>query len=219
MTIPNYTAVLKQKMATIDISSFRVLAEQAGVSTWQVAQLRQGQVHQMRLATLLKFCQTLQLSLPDFLATFSDQGPWNPVNPCQDKFPHESSLKEEYQRLQQQLAHQREILSQEFQHTAFNTLESLLRSLPVLIHKVQENPDIPAKTVLTLVKTPIEQLLQQWGIETIAPIGAEVPYDPRWHQLSQGSAETGQPVRVFSAGYRQGEILLCRVGVKPCETH
>ncbi|NEP44751.1 MAG: XRE family transcriptional regulator, partial [Okeania sp. SIO2H7] len=62
---------------------------------------------------------------------------------------------------------------------------------------------------------PVEQLMEEWGIEAIAPVGSEVAYDPRLHQLMEGSVEAGEMVRVRFAGYRQGEKLLYRAKVSP----
>jgi molecular chaperone GrpE (heat shock protein) len=55
--------------------------------------------------------------------------------------------------------------------------------------------------------------LQHWGIESIAPVGAELPYNPQQHQLIEGTAEAGQSVKVRYTGYRQGDKLLYRAKV------
>jgi hypothetical protein len=75
-------------------------------------------------------------------------------------------------------------------------------------------PALPAARLLPLVR-PVEQLLQQWGVEALAPVGEQVPYDPHRHQLMEGSAEPGEPVLVRYTGYRQGDKLLFRAKVSP----
>lgn len=224
MAVSNYTPILQQQMEKLGITSFRVLAKQAGVSLWQVTQLRRGHLHRMRLEILLQLCQVLELSLTDLITTFSEEQQQVHLEQAhleqahlEEAAPDQQVLRQEYQHLQQQMATHREMLLQEFQHNAFHTLESMLRALPTVAHAVQQKPDLTAATVLRLLR-PIDQLLQQWGIEPIALPGTQVSYDPRWHQLSQGKAEPGDLVSVVMVGYRQGDLLLCRAGVKPNET-
>jgi molecular chaperone GrpE (heat shock protein) len=57
--------------------------------------------------------------------------------------------------------------------------------------------------------------MEAWGLEAIASVGAEVAYNPKLHQLMEGSAEVGAMVRVRFTGYRQGEKLLYRAKVSP----
>jgi molecular chaperone GrpE (heat shock protein) len=68
--------------------------------------------------------------------------------------------------------------------------------------------------LLPLVR-PVEQLLQQWGVEAIASVGSELAYDPHLHQLMEGTAQPGELVRVRYTGYRIGEKLLYRAKVSP----
>ncbi|NET03251.1 MAG: helix-turn-helix domain-containing protein [Symploca sp. SIO2B6] len=125
-----------------------------------------------------------------------------------------ASLRQEYQRLQQQLESQRETLMQEFQLSSLQVLESWLVFWPSAAHAARQNQQLPAVKLLPLMR-PIEQLLQQWGIEAIASIDSEIPYDPQQHQLIEGSAQPGKTVRVRNLGYRQGEKLLYRAKVIP----
>jgi len=55
--------------------------------------------------------------------------------------------------------------------------------------------------------------LEHWGVESIAPVGAQIPYNPQQHQLMEGTAEPGEPVKVRYTGYRQGDKLLYRAKV------
>ncbi len=52
-------------------------------------------------------------------------------------------------------------------------------------------------------------------MELIAPVGAEIPYNPQQHELLEGTAEPGEPVKVRYTGYRQGDKLLYRAKVSP----
>jgi molecular chaperone GrpE (heat shock protein) len=112
------------------------------------------------------------------------------------------------------LANQRQELCQEFQQASLQVIESWLLQWPTAAHKARENPQLAAVKLLPLVR-PIQQLLQQWGVEAIAPVGAGIPYDPQLHQLLEGTAQPGETVKVRYTGYRQGEKLLYRAKVSP----
>ena len=85
---------------------------------------------------------------------------------------------------------------------------------PTAVSKVQENQTLPAVKLLPLLR-PVEKLLQQWGVEAIAPVGACIPYNPQQHQLLEGTAEPGSTVKVRYTGYKQGDKLLYRAKVIP----
>lgn len=198
----NFTHQLQQLMQQAGVSSFKQLSRTAGVSERQVMRLRRGEVAQMRVETLVKLSQVLKVSASELMATFG-------------QIEAESSvvaLRKEYQRLQTQLEQQREMLKQEFQQSSLQALESFLLFWPTAAYKAQENPQLPAVNLLRLV-SPVEKLVQHWGVEAIASVGEEIAYDPQLHQLIEGTAQPGQTVRVRNIGYRQGEKLLHRVKV------
>ena len=231
----NYTAALQHLMEQNGISSFKALSRQAGVSEWQVKQLRQGQTTRMRLEPILKLSQVLGLKLTDFLDAFGvegfkaagaigvdnqptlDEGPLT-ANPSDWEAKQSAdkivALEQEYQRLQTQLAQQEASLRQKFQQDTLQTLESWLLQWPTVAYAVQQNPQIPASRLLPLLR-PMENLLNIWEVSAIAPVGSEVPYDPQRHQLMEGSAQPGDPVKVRYTGYFQKEKLLHRAKVSP----
>lgn len=170
----------------------------------------------MRLDVLLKLSQALQISLQELVANFSEQELLpNKATPPQELLQQITDLKTEYDRLQLQLQQQRLTLQQEFQQSSLQLLESLLLQFPTAAHKARENPQLSAVNIVPLVHKPLERLLQQWGIEAIASVGAEIPYDPLLHQLMDGIAQPGDIVRVRYIGYRQGDKLLYRAKVSP----
>jgi molecular chaperone GrpE (heat shock protein) len=126
-----------------------------------------------------------------------------------------AELKIEYERSHLALQQQRETLLQEFQSQSLQHLESLLLQWPTAAHKAEENPQLAAIKIVPLVQKPLEKLLQEWGIEAIAPVGAELPYDPQWHQSMAGNLQPGEIIKVRYTGYRQGERLLYRAKVSP----
>ncbi|NEO79795.1 nucleotide exchange factor GrpE [Moorena sp. SIO4G3] len=204
---PNYSEQLRQLMAKVGIPSFRQLSLRADVSELQVRRLRKGQVSQMQLKTLLKLAQALQVSVNQLLVMFLP----NSVSTLQEE---DSTFKQEYQRLEQQLEQQRETLMQEFQQSSLQVLESWLVQWPTAAYAAQQNEQLPAVRLLPLVK-PVEQLLEKWGVDAIASVGDELPYDPQQHQLMSGSAQPGDRVRVRYTGYRIGDKLLHRAKVSP----
>ncbi len=219
----NFTHQLQDLMQRVGISSFKALVVSAGVSERQLLRLRRGEVQQMRVDTLLKLSQALQLSLTELVTTFDSTG--MPQIWLQDgeqrrqdaaSLQESKQLKREYQRLQVQLEQQRQILWQEFQQSTLGVLESWLLQWPTAAHKAEENPQLPAVKLLPLLR-PMTQLLHQWGVEAIAPVGAELPYDPQMHQLLAGTAQPGERVKIRYTGYRQGDKLLYRAQVSPMQ--
>lgn len=208
----DYTPQLQQLMQPVGFSSFKALSQAAGISEKQLRRLRRGQIVQMRVETLQQLSQTLQVPIATLLTTFmqtSDRPAASQPAP-----PDLTDLQQEYDRLQTRLEQQRQELWQEFQQASLQILESLLLQLPTAAYAAEQNPQAPAVRLLPLLR-PIDRLLQEWGIAAIAAVGTEIEYDPHQHQLMEGSAQTGDRVRVRYTGYRQGEKLLYRAKVSP----
>jgi DNA-binding Xre family transcriptional regulator len=208
----DFTHRLQDLMQRVGVSSYKALSEVTGVSQRQLQRLRRGELEQMRVDVLLKLSQALQVSLSQLVETFSDVALGAEAMQGEQLKQEIADLKREYQRSLAQLASQRQELGQEFQHSSLQVIESWLLQWPTAAQKARENPQLAAVKLLPLVR-PIEQLLQQWGIEAIAPVGAELPYDPQMHQLLEGTAQPGEKVKVRYTGYRQGEKLLYRAKV------
>lgn len=208
------TQRLQELMQPLNFHSYKQLSKSTGVSEKQLRRLRQGQISQMRGKTLLKLSQALQVSVDELLATFSSESiPYSPSS-ARGEAASVEALRQEYQRLQQQLEQHREILMQDFQYTSLQVLESWLVQWPSAAYAARRNPQFPIESLLRLVR-PVEQLLQEWGVEAIASVGSEIPYDPHLHQLMEGNAQPGATVRVRYIGYRQGDKLLYRAKVSP----
>jgi len=230
------TSHLRHWMQQVGFSSFRALRQASGVSEAQLRHLRQGTLSQLRVETLVSLSKTLEIAIADLLAILlepvsqatdlDDQPPDcdDPAARFDDQTPDSDDLarrfddlKQEYERLQAQLAQQKQDLWQEFQQSSLQILESLLLQLPTAAYAAQQNPQVSATKLLPLLK-PLDRLLQTWEIAAIAPVGAEVPYDPRWHQLMDGSADAGALVKVRYTGYIQADRLLYRAKVSPVDS-
>ncbi|MDZ7993963.1 MAG: nucleotide exchange factor GrpE [Nostoc sp. EfeVER01] len=211
-----HTQKLQDLMQQVGISSFKALSRAAGVSERQILRLRQGKPEQIRLDVLLKLSSVLQMPLNELIATFSTvELLQEKTAPTQELLQEITNLRREYDRSQLQLEQQREILLQELQQSSLELLESLILQWPTAAHTAQENPQLAAVKIVPLVQKPLEKLLQAWGVEAIAPVGAELPYDPQLHQLLEGTAQPGETVKVRYIGYLQGEKLLYRAKVSP----
>lgn len=203
----NFTHLLRELMQQVGVSSYKQLSHLSGVSEKQLRHLRQGHVSQMRVETLLKLAQALHVSASELLKKFT--------TPDVEESPETiTTFKQEYQRLQQQMAQEREVLLQEFQQSSLQVLESWLIQWPTAAYKAQQNQQLPAVRLLPLVR-PMEQLVEEWGVKAIAPVGTELPYDPQCHQLMEGTAQPGELVQVRYTGYRLGSKLLHRAKVSP----
>lgn len=199
-------------MQLVGVSSFKELSRKAGISERQLMRLRRGEIMQMQLENLLKLCEALQITLDRLLTTFSTRA----IATNAESVENLATLKQEYQRLQVEMEKQQEVLVQQFQQSSLQVLESWLLQWPTAAHAAQQNPQLPAVKLLPLVRS-VENLVQQWGVEALAPVGAELPYDPHLHQLMEGTAQAGDRVKVRYTGYRQGDRLLYRAKVSPLQ--
>ncbi|BAZ88985.1 hypothetical protein NIES932_04530 [Raphidiopsis curvata NIES-932] len=215
MSCTDFTPELRILMGKAGISSFKDLGRTAAISERQILRLRRGCVSGMKLNVLQNLSATLGVSLNRLVETFSD-----PLNQMETKQLDSElirqqliQIQQEYERSLVKLEQQREVLEKEFQQNTLQIIESLLLFFPTAAHKVRGNPQLEAIKILPLVEKPLEKLLSTWGIQAIASVGAEVPYDPQYQELLQGTAAIGEPVKVVYIGYRQGEKLLYRAKV------
>ena len=198
------TEILRQLMKLVGISSFQALSDRTGISRRAIDTLRKGNAATLRYADLAKLAEVLQIELNEFIPKFIPESSSSPI----------ADLQEEYKHLQQKLETQKQELRSQFERETIQQLESLLLQLPSAAHAAQNNPNMPAKNILPLLR-PLDALLQKWGISVIGSVGAEVSYDPQKHQLMEGSneIEDGDLAIVRYVGYMQGEKLLYRARV------
>jgi molecular chaperone GrpE (heat shock protein) len=217
----DFTENLQNLMQTAGFTSFKSLSQVAGVSLWQVSQLRRGKVAQMQVEVLMKLSQVLQISLNQLLETFSADSLSLNFNKNQqshhnlDLLKQIADLQNEYERITLSMSQQREVLKQEFQRSSLQILESLLLQWPTAAYRAREDHQLAAVKILPLVDKPLEILLQTWGISAIAPVGDQIPYNPQLHQLLAGTAQPGEVVKVRYTGYMQHNQLLYRARVSP----
>ncbi len=218
MSHGDLTGKLQDLMGKAGIASFKALSRASGVSPQQILRLRSGKVEQMRLNILLKLAAILQIPLNDLVANFtvsSGAGIKLDSESINQSQLHRKilDLEAECDRLSKQLENQREILQQDFQESSLQILESLLVFWPTAAQSAKEDPQKAAIHIVPLVQKPLEKLLQAWGVEAIAAVGAEIPYDPQLHQALEGNPVLGETVKVRYIGYRKANKLLYRARV------
>ncbi|NJK37541.1 MAG: helix-turn-helix domain-containing protein [Oscillatoriales cyanobacterium RM2_1_1] len=213
-SIPDYRPQWQQLLQQAGLSSLSALSQKAGISTWELARLQRGLLPQTRLEILIKVSQALGISLAALIETFAPELSASGKTDSLRQVNLQADLQGECDRLQRQLEEQHRRLQEEFQRDSIQVLESWLIQWPTVVQRVQENPELTANKVLSLLR-PLEELLKHWGVVPIARVGEIVPYDPRVHQLSAGTAQAGEPVRVRYIGYGYQDQLLYRAQVSP----
>ena len=199
------TLELQKLMQKVGINSFKQLYRSTGTSANTICKLRSGEIGTLRWQTLVKISSVLQIPVIEFIDTFGDR--------VSGSNQHElATLQQEYQHLQHQFQQQRETLQAEFQYQSLQTLESFLTYFPAAKYAAMNNPNFPASKLFPLVQS-IDRLIQQWDVTVIGEIGDRVVYDPRWHQLIEGTANTDELVTIRYVGYRQYDNLIFRAKV------
>ncbi|MDJ1168665.1 helix-turn-helix domain-containing protein [Roseofilum sp. BLCC_M154] len=193
-------SVLQPLMEKVGLTSWTALSQASGVSLKQLRRIRQGKIEDLKISTLLQLATALQISAPELLSTLAKLP--DPV----------TELRQEYNRLQLQLEQQSADLKERFERESLDQLESWLRYWPIAVAKVEQEANIKPGNLVKLV-TPVERLVQSWGLEVIGAVGDRLAYDPQWHQLSQGTADPGTLVTVVAPGYRYQQKLLFRAEV------
>lgn len=209
--------LLQNLMQQVDIADIDELSRLANVARLQLIRIQRGLILNISLGTIAKIAQTLEISIDSLLQTFVKPSPT--VSNALTNSSHQdtdalNACKQEYQKLQQEMMQQEEALQAKFQTASLETIESWLLQWPTAATAVRQNPQLPATRLLSLVE-PVEQLLEQWNVTTIARVGEELAYDPQHHQLMKGTAQPGEIVKVRYVGYKQGDKLLHKAKVSP----
>ncbi len=200
-----HTIKLQELMQEAGVKSFQHLYQLTGTSAHLIDKLRSGELATLRWQTLVNISSGLKVSPIELLEIFGDK----PIDPTGSEL---TTIRQEYSHLQQQFQQQRDTLQAEFQHQSLQILESFLTYFPTAKHAAMNNPNFPASKLLPLVQS-IDKLIAHWGITVIGTVGAEIAYDPQWHQLIEGVANPDQLVTVRYVGYRQQDKLLFRAKV------
>ncbi len=206
--------LLRELMQQDNIADRNELSQEAKESRLQLIRIQQGLILNISLGAIAKIAKALNISIDSLVGTFVESSSVVNESPTSASNDALKACQQEYQKLQQEMAQQREILATEFQQASLETIESWLLQWPTATTAVRQNPQLPAARLLSLVE-PVEQLLKQWQVEAIANVGDELAYDPQYHQLMKGTAQPGELVKVRYVGYKQGDKLLYKAKVSP----
>lgn len=240
----NLTLSLKKMMQAVSISSWQMLSDRAGVSRRAIDSLRKGNGANLRYIDLWKLAATLQININELTAEFinssntlsdhfrveiNDRITRDLTVDSSAKLPEEiviyqseqvqnqnSDLQAEYQLLLDRLEQQKQDMRSQLIREAVQQIESLILQLPSAAYAAKQNPQLPAKNILPLLR-PLDALLQQWEITAIGAVGEQITYDPQEHELMDQAMEqaiaVGDRVLVRYVGYKFGDRLLYRARV------
>ena len=208
--------LLQDLMRQVNISDIYELSEIAGVTRLPIIRIERGLILNISVKAIAKIAKALNVSVDSLIETFSEQSVTNIDKQSKPKDAL-AACQQEYQKLQQEMLQQEEFLEVQFQKASLETIESWLLQWPTAVAAVQKNPQLPAKRLLALVQ-PIEQLLKQWNVETIAVVGEKLAYNPQYHQLIKGTAQPKELVEVRYVGYKQEGKILYKAKVSPVQT-
>ena len=209
---------LNELMQKASIASLEDLSEVANVPELQIRRLLYGLIYKLSVENSLKLAQVLQIDLQKFITLFSEAAnsdtPKEKINNQSDQ--QNRSWQQEYQRLKQEIAGQKETLQLQFQQDSLQVIESWLIQWPTAIAAIAKNPDLPAERLIPLVN-PVKELVTNWGLTTINSVGEKLAYNPQFHELMTGLAEPGAMVKVRYVGYKKGNEILYKAKVSPLE--
>jgi molecular chaperone GrpE (heat shock protein) len=199
----SHDSLLKNYMKPVGLTTWKQLRDHVKISRSTLHYLRTGQADHLPIHTLKAIAQHLNTDWTKLLQDFSNI-----------TFPN---LGEQYyqecQRLQEQLDNQTIQLTRQIQEQTFQKITPLLVQYPTLQQVVQQKrPDLPATTVLNLLKS-LENLLQDWGIEPIGTPWQQVTFDPELHQPDTEDIYPGEAVYIRFIGYRTPTRILVRAKV------
>ncbi|HEY9768366.1 MAG TPA: hypothetical protein V6C71_07625 [Coleofasciculaceae cyanobacterium] len=206
--------LLQDLMERVNIADINELSQVANVARLQLIRIQRGLIFNISLGAIARIAKALNISIDSLVKTFAEQSLGSNESLTSNSNDALAACQQEYQKLQQAMDRQRETLTTEFQQASLETIESWLLQWPTAATAVRQNPQLPAVRLLSLVE-PVEQLLEQWQVESIATVGKELAYDPQYHELMKGTAQPGELVKVRYVGYKQGDKLLYKAKVSP----
>ncbi|MCT7974769.1 XRE family transcriptional regulator [Laspinema olomoucense] len=204
-----YDALLGDRMKQLGLIHWKQLAQTAGISTLRLRQIRSGAIGNIPWRELRQLAQALKWSMGELeqqlepLATPSEPLPL--VGNSNSEL--ETQLRQQCQRLREELEEQKSQLWESFCQFTFEELQTLLTNYPTAAEMARLKPDLPAKN-LTALFAPLNNLLENWGYEPIGHPWEAVAYNPQFHQGDCDEIQPGEVVYIRFVGYRQGDRIL-----------
>lgn len=201
-------SLLQERLQQLSIADWKTLRQKSGLTTRQVMQVRRGKIEQLPLHQLQMLAVALNWSIEDLtykLGILSSPEETSSVNP--EVTPESLEIEQLHQQCQQLQQELQRLKTQE-RHSTFSQLQTLLTNYPTLRRIVEVKPDLPAKNLLPML-TPLENLLNNWGYQSIGSAWQQVSYSPQLHQPDTVDIQPGELVYIRLVGYRDGERILC----------
>jgi molecular chaperone GrpE (heat shock protein) len=206
-----YDALLGNRMKQLGLMHWKQLAQKAGISTLRLRQIRSGSVANIPWGELRQLAQALNWSMTELeqqlglepLAIPSETVPV--VGQANSEL--EAELRQQCQRLREELEKQKSQQWESFCQSTFEELQSLLTNYPTAVEMARIKPDLPAKNLTALFAT-LDNLLENWGYEPIGQPWESVAYNPQFHQGDSEEIQPGEAVYIRFVGYRQGDRIL-----------
>lgn len=213
--------LLQERMNQLEIPSWKALAEKSGLTVLQLRLARQGAIAELKLSQLIQLATALHWKLEELLHNFAavSSAITEKIEPSftptqiQEEFllasaHQEEELRQQCLRLRDELQQQKSQLRADFREATFEQLQPLLTNYPSARQMAEAKPSLPAKNLSALF-TPLDNLLESWGIEPIGFAWEQVAYNPQLHQADTDSIAEGELVYIRFVGYRAQERILC----------
>ncbi|MCT7966756.1 XRE family transcriptional regulator [Laspinema sp. D1] len=204
-----YDALLVSRMKQLGLIHWKQLAQTAGISTLRLRQIRSGAIGNIPWRELRQLAQALNWSMGELeqqlepLPTPSETA----LVIGNSNLELETELRQQCQRLREELDQQKSQIWDEFCQSTFEELQTLLTNYPTAAEMARIKPDLPAKN-LTALFAPLDNLLENWGYEPIGHPWESVAYNPQFHQGDSDEIQPGEAVYIRFVGYRQGDRIL-----------
>ncbi len=118
-----------------------------------------------------------------------------------------TDLRNECLRLRAELEAQQQQALARHRTATFQRLQTLLVQYPSARRLAARKPDLPAQN-LTALFSALDDLLGDWGYDTIGRVWERVAFDPQLHQADASDAVPGELMYVRFVGYRLGDRIL-----------
>lgn len=190
--------LLYTRLSELGISSWKALQQKSGLTPQSLRRVRRGDIGQLKLNELQQLAAALNWSIEEMLHI---------SGVLSSSLMEIEQLRQQCLRLREELQQQASQVQTDERDSAFEQLQTLLTNYPTARKMAQSKPDLPAKNLVALF-TPLENLLNSWGYESIGKPWEQVPYDPQLHQPDTEDIAMGELVYIRFVGYRDGDRIL-----------
>ena len=202
----NSDSPIYPRLKELNFSNWEDLQEKSGLSRESLPYLAGGNFHHITFGDLTKLAASLKWSFAELLDNLGLDYTWK--NRQKHLLEEKEELQRECGRLRKIIKQQKAEIIADVRESTFQQLQSLLTNYPSIRPMTEAKPNLPAKNLIPLL-TPLEELLESWGYETIGKPWEEVSFNLQLHQADRDEIAEGDLVYVRFVGYRNGDKILC----------